>query len=160
VLSLSASKIIGVQFQGDSSAASYAGAGGAAGAIDEDDDGKLCTKDALTKENSVIYSLLLFFVPGSCALSLSDALFKWCRHPFRPFFARCTQRHNGIISETQTIADAFLQHNLESLTSAIVLQMYLSSQALMRQNNSLPGVVFPPVKVLSLSRIVVRYVRL
>jgi len=51
VLSLSASKIIGVQFQGDSSAASYGGAGGAAGAIDEDDDGKLCTGYAMTKES-------------------------------------------------------------------------------------------------------------
>ncbi len=35
--------IIGMQFQGDSSGASYGGAGGAAGAIDEDDDGKLCS---------------------------------------------------------------------------------------------------------------------
>jgi len=134
-----------VQFQGDSSAASYGGAGGAAGAIDEDDDGKQCTGHALTLQLSVSSFRLLCFLPRSCAVSSSDALLQWCTHLLRPLFACCTQRYNGI--ETQVTAVAFLQSKSESLMSAIVLQMYLSSQALTRQSNSLACVLpSPPCK--------------
>lgn len=99
-----------MQFQGDSSAASYGGAGGAAGAIDEDDDGKQCIDRALTLDSPEFSFCLLCFVPGSCAVSPSDALLKWCRHLFRPLLACCTQRHNGIELETQVIADVLQQY--------------------------------------------------
>jgi len=51
--------LLGVQFQGDSSAASYGGAGGAAGAIDEDDDGKQCIGCALTLDSPEFLFALL-----------------------------------------------------------------------------------------------------
>ena len=92
--------LVVVQFQGDSSAASY---GGAAGAIDEDDDGKQCSGDALTLQISVSLFRVLCFISRSCAVSLSDALLKWCRHLFRPLFACCTQRYNGIESERKLL---------------------------------------------------------
>ena len=85
--------LVVVQFQGDSSAASYGGAGGAAGAIDEDDDGKQCTGVALTLQVSVSLFRVLCFISRSCAVSLFDALLKWCRHLFRPWLACCTQRY-------------------------------------------------------------------
>ena len=69
-------KLLNVQYQGDSSAASYGGAGGAAGAIDEDDDGKHCNGHALTLQVSVTLFCLLCFLPSSCAVRSSDAIYQ------------------------------------------------------------------------------------